>query len=232
MSSLDGGDALRPESQLLLSEIIDYDYEYSCDMYPAAADSSSMLLGRRAVWLEGDSLAPPCQADAESVGSILDFLQSFISEKDIVYDLGCGDGRIPIAAAYRFGCKAVGIEIEDRLADIFRTYLARIQESGTLSLCEATFNGSNRSVYDLVSVRSEDLLTSDISDATIIVVYLLPESIELIRAVLISCLSRGGVVVCNTWGARGLHCTERRQCGNLTLLKYTKDSLIVADCEA
>lgn len=206
----------------LLSDIIEYEYEYRDSN--ANGDYGDTLLGG-GVWLEGDSLAPPCQVDADTVRSILDFLQTSVTEKDVVYDLGCGDGRIPIAASYRFGCKSVGIEIEERLTDIFKRYMSRISESSTLSLSETTYNGSNRSLSDLVFVRTEDLLTSDISDATVIVVYLLPESVELIKDLLIACLRRGCTVVCNSWGLRGLRCADTSGCGNLTLFKYTKDSL-------
>ena len=44
------------------------------------------------MWMEGDSLAPPCQTDMEVVEAILDFAN--LDEKSVLYDLGCGDGCI------------------------------------------------------------------------------------------------------------------------------------------
>mmetsp|Transcript_6285 Transcript_6285/g.9400 ORF Transcript_6285/g.9400 Transcript_6285/m.9400 type:complete len:85 (-) Transcript_6285:9-263(-) len=59
-------------------------------------------------WLEGDSLAPPCQADYELIAEMLDFAE--IGEEDYIFDLGCGDGRVCIMAAEKYGAKACGNE--------------------------------------------------------------------------------------------------------------------------
>lgn len=64
-------------------------------------------------WMEGDSLAPPCQADMDVVSAILDLAQP--SHEDRLYDLGCGDGRIPLEAALKYKCVSTGVEIEDKL---------------------------------------------------------------------------------------------------------------------
>jgi ribosomal protein L11 methylase PrmA len=75
---------------------------------------------------------------------------------DVVYDLGCGDGRIVITAAKEYGVHAVGIDIDP----------ARI--------AEATENATKANVGNLVSFRKGDLFESDISPATIVTLYLLP----------------------------------------------------------
>jgi 2-polyprenyl-3-methyl-5-hydroxy-6-metoxy-1,4-benzoquinol methylase len=77
-----------------------------------------------------------------------------VTAKDVVYDLGSGDGRIPIAAAKR-GARAVGIDIDP----------VRIKE--------ATANASKQGVSDRVSFRNEDLFEADFGEATVITLYLL-----------------------------------------------------------
>ena len=79
-----------------------------------------------------------------------------VSATDIVYDLGSGDGRIPIAAAKTYGARGVGIDIDPE----------RIRE--------ATGNARSSGVADKVTFRAEDLFTADISPATVVTLYLLP----------------------------------------------------------
>ena len=75
---------------------------------------------------------------------------------DVVYDLGCGDGRIVIAAAQKRGATGVGIDIDPQ----------RIQE--------ATANAIKAGVADKVKFVQADLFTSDISAASVVTLYLLP----------------------------------------------------------
>ena len=103
--------------------------------------------------MEGDSLAPPCQADMNIVAAILDLAEP--SEEDHVFDLGCGDGRICIEASMKYGCLSTGVEIETRLLDLF---LERVEKCNLL---------------DLVNIVKGDLRQVDLSDATIAIVYLL-----------------------------------------------------------
>lgn len=76
--------------------------------------------------------------------------------QDIVYDLGCGDGRIPIMAAQKFGARGVGIDIDPE----------RIHESRQ--------NAREAKVTDRVKFIAEDLFLVDISEATVVTLYLLP----------------------------------------------------------
>src|SRR5690606_6305972 len=76
--------------------------------------------------------------------------------EDIVYDLGCGDGRIPISAAQKFGARGVGIDIDPE----------RIHESRE--------NAREAKVTDRVKFIAEDLFLADISEATVVTLYLLP----------------------------------------------------------
>ncbi|HEV3011376.1 MAG TPA: class I SAM-dependent methyltransferase [Burkholderiales bacterium] len=80
-----------------------------------------------------------------------------VGKADILYDLGSGDGRIAIAAAKKFGIKAVGIDIDPE----------RIRE--------ATENARKAGVSNLVEFRQEDLFKADFREATVVTLYLLPD---------------------------------------------------------
>jgi len=80
-----------------------------------------------------------------------------VRKGDVLYDLGSGDGRIPIAAAKMYGVRAVGIDIDP----------ARI--------AEAQDNAKRAGVTHLVEFRQADLFQSDFREATVVTLYLLPE---------------------------------------------------------
>lgn len=79
-----------------------------------------------------------------------------VSEDDILYDLGSGDGRIPITAAEQYGAQGVGIELKPDLVE------------------KARKNAKKAGVSDLVEFRQGDLFEADISEATVVSLYLLP----------------------------------------------------------
>ena len=79
-----------------------------------------------------------------------------VRDGDVLYDLGSGDGRIPIAAAQKFDVKAVGIDIDPQ------------------RIAEANANAEEAGVTDKVTFLNEDLFEADFSDATVITLYLLP----------------------------------------------------------
>ncbi|OQR87483.1 hypothetical protein ACHHYP_08783 [Achlya hypogyna] len=156
------------------------------------------------MWLEGDSLAPPCQSDYDIVQAIVDF--AGVQPTDVVFDLGCGDGRICIGAARQHGCRAVGIEIEAPLIAKFEQSIAKY------------------GLADLVSVLHADLMEADLSSATVIVTYLLPEALTLLAPKLEAALARGARIVSNTWGVPGLVPTARADVGqyqNVPLYLYS-----------
>jgi trans-aconitate methyltransferase len=79
-----------------------------------------------------------------------------VTRKDTVYDLGCGDGRIVVTAARRFGARAVGIDIDpERVVEARR----RVHRAG---------------VERKVEIREGDLFEADLSNATVVTLYLLP----------------------------------------------------------
>ena len=79
-----------------------------------------------------------------------------VTSADVVYDLGSGDGRIPITAAQKYGARGVGIEIEPRL------------------IREANDNARKAHVTDRVWFLNQDLFETDLSPATVITLYLHP----------------------------------------------------------
>lgn len=80
-----------------------------------------------------------------------------VKKGDVLYDLGSGDGRIPITAAKKHGIRAVGIDIDPD----------RIQE--------ANQNARKAGVAHLVQFRQEDLFKADFREATVVTLYLLPD---------------------------------------------------------
>jgi len=79
-----------------------------------------------------------------------------VTQKDLVYDLGCGDGRIPVTAAKKYGCRACGFDIDPK----------RVEES--------LENVERAGVGKLVSIYRKDIFTLDLSDANVVTLYLLP----------------------------------------------------------
>jgi ribosomal protein L11 methylase PrmA len=79
-----------------------------------------------------------------------------VTKNDVIYDLGSGDGRMPITAAKTYGARGVGIDIDPK----------RIQE--------ANENLKAAGVGDRVKFLNQDLFATDISEATVVTLYLLP----------------------------------------------------------
>jgi ribosomal protein L11 methylase PrmA len=79
-----------------------------------------------------------------------------VTKNDVVYDLGTGDGRIPVLAAKKYGARGVGIDIDPQ----------RIKD--------ATENVAKNGVGDRVRIIQGDLFETDISEATVVTLYLLP----------------------------------------------------------
>ena len=77
-----------------------------------------------------------------------------VTASDVVYDLGSGDGRIPIAAAKAFGARGVGVELDAGLVK------------------QAIKNAQKARVSDRVTFIQQDLFKTDLSDATVITLYL------------------------------------------------------------
>jgi len=100
-----------------------------------------------------------------------------VRASDVVYDLGCGDGRIVIAAAQKRGARGVGIDIDAE----------RIKE--------ATENARRAGVTGRVKFRNEDLFEADFGEATVVMLYLYPWVNLKLRPKLLSDLKPGTRVV-------------------------------------
>ena len=111
----------------------------------------------------------------ETVTEMLRMAQ--VKKGDVLYDLGSGDGRIPIAAAKEFGIRAVGIEIDPKLVK------------------EAEDNARAAGVSDLVSFRNEDMFRIDVREATIVTLYLSEKLNVLLRPKLLSELRPGSRIL-------------------------------------
>jgi SAM-dependent methyltransferase len=100
-----------------------------------------------------------------------------VTKNDVVYDLGSGDGRIVITAAKTYGAKGVGFEIDDDL------------------IKQAQENARKEGVSHLVAFRKQDVMTVDLSPATVVTLYLLPEANLRLRPKILSQLRVGARVV-------------------------------------
>jgi SAM-dependent methyltransferase len=96
---------------------------------------------------------------------------------DVVYDLGCGDGRIVIAAAKKYGARGVGVDLDP----------ARIRE--------ARANAKKAGVETLVTFEVADLFKTDLREATVVTLYLLPELNRRLKPKLFAELAPGARVV-------------------------------------
>lgn len=101
---------------------------------------------------------------------------------DVVYDLGSGDGRIVITAARDFGSRGVGIELDGEL------------------ISESRKKASMEGVDKKVKFIQEDFFETDLKEATVVTLYLLPEINELLLPKLIKELKPGSRVVSHMWG--------------------------------
>ena len=100
-----------------------------------------------------------------------------VKRTDVVYDLGSGDGRIVIAAARKYGARGVGIEIDAALVQ------------------KATENAAAAGVSDRVRFVTQNLFTSDLSEATVVTLYLLQSINERLRPKFVRELKPGTRVV-------------------------------------
>lgn len=127
-----------------------------------------------------DSLDVPYVPTPQSVvDKMLDMAK--VTGEDYLIDLGSGDGRIPIAAAKRFGTKGLGVEIDP----------ARVHE--------AKVNAVNARVKDKVEFRKQDLFETDLSQATVLTMYLLPRVNLQLRPRILNTLKPGTRVVSHSF---------------------------------
>jgi SAM-dependent methyltransferase len=100
-----------------------------------------------------------------------------LKSSDVVYDLGCGDGRVVIAAAKKYGVRAVGFEIDPGLAKLARENVRRA------------------GLEKLVEIRQQDFLTADLSPASVVTLYLSYDGNLAVRPQLMRQLHHGARVI-------------------------------------
>ena len=108
-----------------------------------------------------------------------------LAKNDVVYDLGCGDGRLLVVAAVAHGTRGVGVDIDP------------------LRIEEAESQAKKAGVQDLVAFRVGDAMKTDLREATVVALYLLPESNRLLRPKLEAELRPGARVVCHDYPVPG-----------------------------
>ena len=124
---------------------------------------------------ESKKIVPYVPTPQEVVEKMLDMAQ--VKKGDIVYDLGSGDGRIVVTAAKKYGVRAIGFEIDPQ----------RIKESHE--------NIKKAGVEKLVEIRQQDIRTVDLSPASVLTMYLLPEVNLMLRPNIWSQMKSGSRVV-------------------------------------
>jgi SAM-dependent methyltransferase len=137
--------------------------------------SGRSVVGARQGLPSPASLAPYVATPQDVVDRMLTLAE--VTAKDVVYDLGCGDGRIVITAAKKYGARGVGVDIDP----------TRVAES------EA--NARKAGVEKLVSFKLQDALTVDVSKATVVTLYLLSASNLKLRPLLTRQLAPGSRIV-------------------------------------
>jgi ribosomal protein L11 methylase PrmA len=126
-----------------------------------------------------------------------------VTKNDVVYDLGCGDGRIVIAAAKQFGARGVGIDIDPK----------RIEESNT--------NAEKAGVTKLVRFIEADLFEADIHEATVVTLFLWPSVNLKLRPMLLQSLKPGTRVVSHSHDMGEWAPQERRDVNGARLYLWT-----------
>ena len=143
---------------------------------------------------DAEDLAPWVPTPMVVVEKMLEMAK--VDKDDILYDLGCGDGRIVILAAEKYGTRGVGIDIDPQ----------RIREA----IASAKMAG----IEHLVEFRENDVMKVDFSEATVVALYLLEESNALLQPLFDEQLKPGTYVVSHNYSVPGW---EAKEVGFVTL---------------
>jgi SAM-dependent methyltransferase len=136
--------------------------------------------GQPARRLDAPDLAPYVPTPQDVVDRMLSLAK--VTKADVVVDLGCGDGRIPITAAKVYGARGIGVDIDPQ------------------RIAEANANARAAGVTGLVTFKLENALTTDVSTATVVTTYLLTASNLRLRPILTRSLRPGTRIVAHNFG--------------------------------
>jgi SAM-dependent methyltransferase len=134
-----------------------------------------------AIWTAGE--VPFVRSTDAVIDRMLELAR--VKPGDVVYDIGSGDGAIIIAAAKKYGVRGVGIEIDEDL------------------VLRARNNAFKEKVDHLVEFRAQDAFTVDVSPATVVTLYMLPEFNAKLRPILERQLKPGTRVVSHDYPIEG-----------------------------
>jgi precorrin-6B methylase 2 len=156
---------------------------------PACTEALAQMDSERSVKLDAPFLPTPNYVIAEILS------KAGVGKDDILYDLGSGDGRIVIEAAKKTGCRAVGIEIDADLVD------------------DSRLNAARAGVQDRVRFAVADVFREDISEATVVTIYMSGDVNRRLRPKLLRELKPGTRIA----RMEARRCNELRQGGCLFL---------------
>jgi ribosomal protein L11 methylase PrmA len=136
-----------------------------------------------------------------------------VARGDVVLDLGCGDGRIPITAAKTYGARGIGVDIDPQ------------------RIAEANANAKAAGVTELVEFRLQDAMTTDVSQATVITLYLLSSSNLKLRPILTRKMKAGTRIVAHNfamgdWEAEKIDTFTDQAGRSRTLYRWTFDGKV------
>jgi precorrin-6B methylase 2 len=136
-----------------------------------------------------------------------------VGKSDLVVDLGCGDGRIPITAARTYGARGIGVDIDPQ------------------RIAEANANAKAAGVTHLVTFKLQDAMTTDVSQATVITLYLLSSSNLKLRPILTRQMKPGTRIVAHNfamgdWEAEKIDTFQDKEGRSRTLYRWTFDGKV------
>jgi len=132
---------------------------------------------------DAESLAPFVPTPMDVVEKMLELAE--VKKTDIVYDLGCGDGRIVVTAAEKYGARGVGVDYN----------MERVNEARELA--------KEKKVEHLVKIIYQDVMKVDFSEATVVTLYLLESSNALLQPNIEKYLKPGSRVVSHDFNMAG-----------------------------
>ncbi|HEX2649228.1 MAG TPA: class I SAM-dependent methyltransferase [Burkholderiales bacterium] len=147
------------------------------------AASLAFTVGALAAEKQPVNAGPYVPSPTSVVADMLTLAQ--VSASDYVVDLGSGDGRIVLTAAKVFGARGFGVDINPKLVK------------------EANEAAKAQGIADRASFHVQDLFKTDISKATVVTMYLLPDTVQMLRDKLLTELRPGARILSHDYGLNG-----------------------------
>jgi precorrin-6B methylase 2 len=141
----------------------------------STSGTSSIQTTQAAKKADAPHLAPYVPTPQDVVERMLSLAN--LQKTDFVIDLGCGDGRIPVTAAKKYGARGLGVDIDP------------------IRIAEANANAKAAGVEHLVTFKLQDALKTDVSNATLVTTYLLSASNLRLRPILTGTMKPGTRIV-------------------------------------